>query len=136
MIHVSKRQGKGVSRIARQTRLDRKTLRRYPARVFEAPEYKPHAPRARITEPYEAYLQERLSWFPDLTARWLTQEIRERGYEGGYKAAKTIARQIRPPKQTQFERRFDTPPRRQAQVDFAEFAVEFADDPGFVRKVL
>ena len=42
---------------------------------------------------------------------------------------------MRPPKQTQFERRFETPPGKQAQVDFAEFTVEFTDEPGVVRKV-
>ena len=37
--------------------------------------------------------------------------------------------------QARFERRFETPPGRQAQVDFAEFVVEFTDEPGVVRKV-
>ena len=32
-------------------------------------------------------------------------------------------------------RRFETPPGRQAQVDFAEFTVAFTDEPGVVRKV-
>lgn len=135
LIHDLKRQGLGVSAIARQTGLDRKTVRKYLARGLEAPEYKPRAPRARIIEPYEAYLQERLTLFPDLTARRLMREIRERGYEGGYTAVKTFVREIRPPKQTQFERRFETPPGKQGQVDFAEFAVEFTDEPGLVRKV-
>ncbi|GLO69111.1 hypothetical protein MACH17_06280 [Phaeobacter inhibens] len=79
LIHDLKRQGLGVSAIARQTGLDRKTVRKYLARGLEAPEYKPRAPRVRIIEPYEAYLQERLTLFPDLTARRLMREIRARG---------------------------------------------------------
>jgi hypothetical protein len=35
----------------------------------------------------------------------------------------------------QFERRFETPAGKQAQVDFAEFQVEFTCEPGVVRKV-
>ena len=31
------------------------------------------------------------------------------------------------------EVRFETPPGRQAQVDFAQFRVEFSDEPGVVR---
>ena len=44
-------------------------------------------------------------------------------------------REVRPARHTPFERRFETPPGKQAQVDFAEFTVEFADEPGVVRKV-
>ncbi len=135
LIHDLKRQGLGVSAIARQTGLDRKTVRKYPARGLEAPEYKARAPRTRIIEPYEAYLQERLALFPDLTSGRLMGEIRERGCEGGYTAVKTFVREIRPPKKTQFERRFETPPGKQAQVDFAEFAVAFTGEPGVTRKV-
>ena len=63
------------------------------------------------------------------------QEIRERGYKGGYTAVKTFVREIRPPRQTQFERRFESPPGKQAQVDFAEVTVKFTDEPGVARKV-
>jgi transposase len=58
LIHDLKRQGLGVSAIARQTGLDRKTVRKYLTRGLEAPEYKARPPRARIIEPYEAYLQD------------------------------------------------------------------------------
>jgi transposase len=135
VIHDLRRQGLGVSAIARQTGLDRKTVRKYLARGLEAPAYKPRAPRARIIEPFEDYLRERLSAFPDLTARRLVREIRERGYQGGYTSVKMFVREVRPAKQAQFERRFETPPGKQAQVDFAEFTVEFTDEPGVVRKV-
>lgn len=57
------------------------------------------------------------------------------GYEGGYTAVTDFLREVRPAAPRPFERRFETPPGRQAQMDFAEFAVEFADEPGVVRKV-
>lgn len=135
MIQDLNRQGLGVSAISRQTGLDRKTVRKYLARGLEAPEYKQREPRARVIDRYADYLRERLAAFPDLSAKRLMREIRERGYQGGYTAVKDFVREIRPPKETRFERRFETPPGKQAQVDFAEFAVEFTDEPGVVRKV-
>lgn len=44
-------------------------------------------------------------------------------------------REVRPARQAPFERRFETSPGKQAQADFAEFTVEFTDEPGVVRKV-
>ena len=35
----------------------------------------------------------------------------------------------------EFERRFETWPREQAQDNFAEFKTGFADEPGVVRKI-
>lgn len=135
VIHDLKRQGLGVSAIARQTGLDRKTVRKYLARGLEAPAYKPREPREKIIGPFEDYLRERLQAWPDLTAKRLMREIRERGYEGGYTSVKDFVRETRPTKETRFERRFETPPGRQAQVDFAEFATTFTDEPGVFRKV-
>jgi len=57
------------------------------------------------------------------------------GYAGGYTRLTDFLREVRPPRRPVFERRFETPPGRQGQVDFAEFKVEFADAPGVVRKV-
>ena len=44
-------------------------------------------------------------------------------------------RDIRPARSAGFEARFETPPGEQAQVDFARFEVEFADEPGAKRIV-
>jgi transposase len=44
-------------------------------------------------------------------------------------------RDLRPPRTTGFEVRFETPPGEQAQVDFAQFVVEFTDEPGVKRIV-
>ena len=63
------------------------------------------------------------------------QEIRERGYQGGYTIPVDYLRTIRPKPPVVFETRFETPPGEQAQVDFATFRVAFTSDPGTVRKV-
>ena len=39
-------------------------------------------------------------------------------------------REVRPPSVQHYERRYETPPGKQAQVDFAHFEVEFTDAPG------
>ena len=44
-------------------------------------------------------------------------------------------RAVRPELPRGVERRFETEPGEQAQVDFAEFSVEFTDEPGMTRKV-
>lgn len=57
------------------------------------------------------------------------------GYKGAYSSLTEYLRLIRPAAPRQFERRFETAPGQQAQVDFAEFQVEFAVEPGILRKV-
>ncbi|MBB2162936.1 helix-turn-helix domain-containing protein [Gluconacetobacter sacchari] len=82
MIHELKRQGLGVSAIARQTCLDRKTVRRYLARGIEAPRYSPREENERIAERFRSYLLGRLEAYPGLSARRLHREITPMGYEG------------------------------------------------------
>jgi transposase len=128
------RQGLSVSAIARQLCIDRKTVRSAIAKGLEPPKYKTRQPRARITDPFEPYLKERLAAYPDLTAVRLWREVKERGYAGGYSVLRDCVRNLRPPRTAGFEVRFETPPGGQAQVDFAHFEVEFAD-PGVKRVV-
>lgn len=135
LIHDLKRQGLSITAIARQVGCDRKTVRKYLDEGLEAPVYGPREPRESVLTPFERYLRERVAEFPELSGRRLFREIRELGYEGSYSTLKPFLREVRPPRRTQFERRFETLPGKQAQVDFAEFSVEFADEPGVTRKV-
>jgi transposase len=135
LIHDLKRQGLSISAIARKVGLDRKTVRRHLERGVEPPVYGPRAPRPRHLEPYEAYLRERILAYPDLSGKRLLREIRDLGYEGCYSVVTDFLRTARPAKPKPFERRFETPPGRQAQVDFAEFKVEFDAEPGVTRRV-
>ena len=135
LIHDLKRQGLSVSAIARQTGFDRKTVRKYLDRGLEVPVYGPRDPRPRLLEPYEGYLSEKIRDCPGLSGRRLLREIRALGYTGGYTAVTDYLRSIRPDLPPEFERRFETEAGQQAQVDFAEFTLEFTDEPGIVRKV-
>src|SRR4051794_36048790 len=129
------RQGLSVSAIARRTGHDRKTIRTYIARGLEPPAYKPRAPAPSPLAPFEAFLRERVGRFPDLTGRRLWREVRDLGFAGGYSTITDFLRVVRPPAEPAFERRFETPPGRQAQVDFAHFKVRFEDEPGAERIV-
>ncbi|TPG37955.1 IS21 family transposase [Roseomonas nepalensis] len=129
------RQGLTVSAIARRTGHDRKTIRTYIARGLEPPAYKPRPPAPSPLAPFEAFLRERVGRFPDLTGRRLWREVRDLGFAGGYSTVTDFLRTVRPPATPGFERRFETPPGRQAQVDFAHFRVRFEDEPGAERIV-
>lgn len=137
MILELHRQGLSITAIARRTGRDPKTVRKYIERGIEAPVYGPRSVgRPSKLAPFLGFLRERIAAFPDLSAARLTREIRELGYVGAYTAVKRFLATIRPengPKP--YELRFETPPGVQAQVDFARFAVEFADDPGTSRVV-
>ena len=135
LIHDLKRQGLSVTAIARQLGLDRKTVRRHLERGLEPPAYGPRAPRPTLIEPFEDYLAARVAAYPELSGKRLLREVREMGYAGGYTRLTDFLREVRPPRRPVFERRFETPPGKQGQVDFAEFKVEFTDAPGVVRKV-
>jgi transposase len=129
------RQGLSVSAIARQVGVDRKTVRTYIAKGLEPPAYKKRPPAPSLVDHFEPYLRERLSAYPDLTARRLLREIKERGFTGSYSVVRDHVREIRPARSVGYEARFETPPGEQAQVDFARFEVEFADEPGMKRIV-
>ena len=133
MILELHRQGVSVSAIARQVGLDRKTVHKYIERGLEPPMYGPRAPQASKIAPFTRYLRERLAAFPQLTGRRLHRELRELGYTGGYSILTDFLRDIRPTEPAPFEVRFETPPGRQAQVDFAHFRTLFTDEPGTER---
>jgi transposase len=130
------RQGLTVAAIARRTGHDRKTVRKYVARGLEPPACKPRAAGPSLLRPFEAYLRERVARFPELTGRRLWREVRGLGFEGGYSTVTEFLRGVRPPPEpAAFERRFETPPGRQAQVDFAFFKVRFEAEPDAERVV-
>lgn len=87
----------------------------------EPPRYRPRPQKARKLDPYREYVRQRLEELPDLTATRLFREIQASGYIGGYTQLKEYVRAVRPrPPETPVIR-FETPPGRQAQVDFAHF---------------
>jgi len=129
------RQGAGISAIARRTGLDRKTVRKVIASGLEPPAYGPRQRKVPQLQPFERFLRGRLGAVPELTGRRLHRELAAVGYTGGYTAVTDLLREIRPVAAPGFEVRFETPPGRQAQVDFAQFRAVFTEEPGVERVV-
>jgi transposase len=80
-----------------------------------------YPPRPTKLDPYRAIVETRLQTYPELSAVRLYAEIKAAGYEGGLTQLRDFVRQVRPQPPVEEVVRFETPPGRQAQVDFAEF---------------
>ena len=77
-------EGVGLREIGRRLHLARKTVRRF-AHADSFPERQPRPPQPSLLTPYEAYLRRR--WAEGChTATVLWQEVRARGFRGGYSA--------------------------------------------------
>ncbi|MER8415265.1 hypothetical protein [Mesorhizobium sp. M1342] len=130
-ISVIIRQGLSVSAIARES-AGSTALRcaKYIARGLQAPAYGPRKPRQAVLDPFTAYLCERVTRYPRLTGSRLFRELKDLGYGGGYTALTDFLRDVRPAAAERgYEVRFETAPGEQAQVEFAQFNVVFADEP-------
>lgn len=116
-IEELKRQGLSVTAIAAVIGCDRKTVKKYLDHPELQPRYKPRPKKPGKLEPFKGYLDERLAagvW----NAKVLLRELRERGYEGGYTILKDYLQPKRAEANTVAVRRFETPPGKQAQVDW------------------
>ena len=118
------RQGLTVSAIARALGVDRKTVRRCIARGLETPVYG-RSPQATQTVDRSICA---------LSARACTG-LTMAGTSRAWTAVTDVLRDIRPAPLLAFEVRFETPPGDQAQVDFAQFQLQFTDEPTITRIV-
>ncbi len=83
-----------------------------------------YGPRPAVPTKLDAYkpiIEARLAAYPELSAVRLLDEIRAAGYSGGYTQLKAFVHRVRPTPAPELVIRFETPPGRQAQVDFARF---------------
>ena len=116
-IEELKRQGLSIQAISALTGLDRKTIRKYLIAPEAAPVYGPRPAQVSMLDSHKPYLERRLQagvW----NARVLLREIRERGYPGGYTVLTDWLRPQRSAAHSVAVRRFETPPGKQAQVDW------------------
>ena len=119
-IRVLAKHGKGVREIAREVGVSRNIVRRY-LRDEEASRYKERPARPAKIDPFKDYIRERLAAAaPDLIpAKVLFDEIRERGYGGGYTMVKVFVATLKPAPKPEPVVRFETTPGQQMQVDWA-----------------
>ena len=119
MEHINqlKREGLSILAISNLTGYDRKTIRKYLLAPAARPEYPPRVKPAGKLDPFKEYLGERLRagvW----NARVLLRELRSRNYTGSYTI---LTDWLRPQREAAYAvavRRFETPPGKQAQVDW------------------
>ncbi len=114
-------QGLTKTAIAERVGVSRRTLYHWLAtgeldRVVGGPVRYPLRPTK--LDPYKAILNERLETYPELTAVRLFEEVRAAGYPGSLTQLKVFVRQARPTPPVEPVVRFETPPGKQAQVDF------------------
>lgn len=116
-IEELKRQGLSIRAIGRLTGYDRKTIRKYLIQPESMPAYGPRPAKPSKLDAFKPYLDERLKagvW----NAQVLLRELRVRGYRGGYTILKDWLQPQRESARTVAVRRFETPPGKQAQVDW------------------
>lgn len=120
-------QGLSQAAIARELGISRRTV----IRLVQSgeldrdldlpPKYGPRPPGPSKLDPYKAIIQQRLADYPALSSVRLLEEIQADGYAGCYSLLRDYVRSIRPRPLPEPPNRFETPPGKQAQVDFAEF---------------
>ncbi len=111
------RQGMSIQGISKLTGWGRKTVRKYLLDPHALPEYGPRPKRASKLDPFKPYLEERMRagvW----NAQVLLRELREPNYTGGYTILKDWLHPQRSSARAVAVRRFETPPGKQAQVDW------------------
>ena len=121
-------QGMRKAAVARQVGVSRRTVYRWIASGQlgrelddEAVRYGPRSSRPSKLDPHKGIIRARLAEYPDLSAVRLFQEVQSAGYAGGYDQVKRYAGTVRPRPTEAPVQRFEIPPGRQGQVDFAEF---------------
>ena len=87
------------------------------------------APRARkrgsVVDTFEPILKELLAKYPNLTVERALQELRARGYTGGYTVLRQRVRLLRPRPAPVPVPRFETSEGQQAQMDHGVYDIDF-----------
>jgi transposase len=83
--------------------------------------YTRRPPVATLLDPYKPIIHQRLQAYSELTAVRLFQEIQAAGYAGSLTQLRVFVRTIRRRAEAEPVVRFETPPGKQAQLDFAGF---------------
>lgn len=112
-----KNQGCSIQHISGLTGFDRKTIRKYLKGPAGRPVYGPRTAVLSKLDPFKEYLNERLQagvW----NAQVLLRELRARDYRGGCTILKDWLQPQRESARVVAVRRFETPPGKQAQVDW------------------
>jgi len=119
-------QGIGVSDIAKQLGIDRKTVRKYLQGNAAPPARKGREHSKRLLDVHEDYLRMRMAQ-GCTNGEVLLREIRERGYTGGYTMMRLFLKPLRQEQGWRPEIRWEGPPGLYAQADWGHFVAQLPD---------
>jgi transposase len=128
---VQRRQsGMSLRAIAEELGISRGAVYRALTRVqAQRDEQAAPLPRARrrgsIVDDFEPVLKELLAKYPNLTVERALQELRSRGFTGGYTVLRARVRLLRPRPTLQPVPRFETSEGMQAQMDHGVYDIDF-----------
>lgn len=127
-VHERSKAGASVSAIARELDVDRKTVRR----CLGQAEWKPYARTVKSPTVLDEFMPRLLARAPQVnySARILYQELRQQGFTGSYETVKLAVRPVRAQASLAglTQRRFETGPGEQAQVDWGELTVPMGEE--------
>jgi transposase len=121
------RAGESIRQIARSLGLARNTVSRVLSQVQAqraGAGPSPHRRPCRL-DPYEPVILELLGRYPELTAVRLWEELRQRGFTGGYTVVRQRLGALRPHDAPAPVIRFETGLGVQAQMDYATYDLDF-----------
>jgi transposase len=132
---VRRRQaGTSMRQIARELGMSRRTVQRVltrfeaersgPAPLSSLP--KPPARRASLLDEQEGFICQLLERYPNITAVRVYEELRLRGFSGGYTIVRERVQQLRPQPAREPVVRFQTSPGQQAQMDYSTYDIDFS----------
>lgn len=126
--------GQSGRRIARDLHMSRKTVAKVIAdhqqeRATGATDLpSPRQQRESLVDPYEATLRDYLARYPEISVVRLLEELRRRGYSGGYTILCQRVKRLRQRGRRPPVERFETGPGVQAQMDWAVYTLDFSQE--------
>lgn len=118
LIRELKNSGMSITAIAKQLKIDRKTVRRA-INSNQSPKYVRTAANSKLSE-FKSYINNRLEKF-NLTSQKIHEEILIQGYVGKYGMVNKYVQSKKEEYKTKAVLRFETIPGEQSQVDWAYF---------------
>lgn len=125
MIKELKSKGMTITQIAKEVGVDRKTVSSW-LKANTLPSYKPRAKKECKLELFKDYIQERMNE-GCVNATIIFDEIVAQGYQGKMTILREYMRPRREKALAKASIRYETPPGKQAQVDWGEFFAQMPD---------